>query len=461
MKIVVIGDGKVGYTLTQALSKEGHDLMVVDSQKTVLDRSEEALDVMVLQGNGACLEVQKKAGVGDSDLLIAVTSADEINLLCCMVARKLGCPHAIARIRNPEYRDHAYFLRDELGLSMTVNPENLTATEIVRLLQFPSFLHRDAFAKGRAEIVELPVNAGSMLDGLRLTELYGVLKVRVLVCAVERGDDVFIPDGTFTLRAGDNIYVTAPTRDLVSMVKSIAPDTTKIKSALIVGGSRIAVYLAQQLLETGIRVKIIEMSHERCMTLSAMMPRATVVCGDGTALDTLLAEGIEETDAVVTLTNIDEGNMVISMFANRLHVPKVVTKINRTEYMDMLRDAGINCVISPRLLTCNDIIRYVRAMQNKQGAGVITLHRMVGQRVEALEFLATGTTWYLDTPLSAMPLKDHLLIAAINHKGDVRIPAGSDRIYSGDTVVVVTTADRSFNDLNDVFTTPMRGADNA
>ena len=461
MKIVVIGDGKIGYSLTQALSREGHDLMVIDNQKKTLTQTEEMLDVMVLEGNGASSSVQKMAGVDSADLMIAVTNADEINLLCCVVARKLGCKHTIARIRNPEYAEELYLLRDELGLSMTVNPERSAAKEIFGLLQYPSFLKRDSFAKGRAEIVELPVREDGKLCGMVLAELYRALKVRVLVCAVERAGTVHIPDGRFMLQAGDHIYVTAATPDLMSMVKSIGLETPRIHSVMIVGGSRIAYYLTQMLLSAGIKVKLIETQRERCDELCALLPKADVVHADGSSFQALLSEGIEETDAVVTLTNFDGQNIIISMYANSLHVPKVVSKINRPEYASILPTNAAECIISPRLLTSNDIVRYVRAMQNRQGAGVIALHHLVEDKVEALEFHASAGTWYLGVPLKDVPLKADLLLALISKRGRIIVPSGGDSIAAEDTVVIVTTAERNFSDLNDVFSKPPQGGADA
>ncbi|MDD3335293.1 MAG: Trk system potassium transporter TrkA [Eubacteriales bacterium] len=457
MKIVVIGDGKVGFTLTRALSQEGHDLVVIDNQKNALTIAEDRLDVLVMEGNGASASVQKEAGVDTSDLLIAVTSADETNLVCCMVARKLGCKHTIARIRNPEYNEAQYLLRDELGLSMTVNPERIAAREIFGLLQLPSFLRRDAYAKGRAEIVGIPVRTGGKLDGIALVELYKTLKVRVLVCAVKRGSKVIIPDGSFVLKGEDHIYVTAPTGDLLTLVKVMGLDRVKIRSVMIVGGSRIAYYLAQMLSEAGIQVKLLESNMARCETLSAMLPDAMVVNADGTFFPTLLAEGLEETDAMVTLTNLDEMNLVISMYANHLHVPKVVTKINRTEYGEILDDSGAECVISPRQLVCNDILRYVRAMQNRSGAGVVALHRMVDDQVEAMEFRANSESWYCGVPLHDISLKPNVLVAVISHHGNVIVPRGADSFAEGDSVVIVTTTERRFDDLNDIFAEPPQG----
>lgn len=451
MKIVIVGDGKVGYTLTEQLSKEGHDIVVIDNNKDVLERSVEMLDVMVMQGNGASLKVQEAADVGQSDLLIAATSADEINLLCCIIARKLGCRHTIARVRNPEYAEQLYFLKEELGLSMTINPESVAAREIFRLLQLPSFLKLDAFAKGRVEIVEILPKAGGVLDGKRLVDLYKVLKIKVLVCAVEREGTVYIPDGNFMLQRNDKVYVTASAQDLASLVKALGLSTVKVRDVMIIGGSRIAYYLSTMLIAAGIRVKILDNRPESCRQMAELLPRAEVVLADGSSKKTLLAEGIEHADAVITLTNIDEENLLISMYANYMKVPKVITKINRTEYTEVIRDKGIDCVISPKQLISNDIVRYVRAMQNTTGGGVIALHRLVDDQVEALEFRATENTWHLGQTLTEITLKPNILIACINRGGKIIIPKGSDTLELGDTVIVVTTADRMFDDLNDIF----------
>ena len=460
MKIVVIGDGKIGFTLTQALVQEGHDLVVIDNRRDALTQTEDSLDVQVLEGNGASASVQKLAGVPDSDLLIAVTSADETNLLCCMVARQLGCPNTIARIRSPEYTEDVYLLKDSLGLSMTVNPERSTAKAIHGLLQYPSFLKRDSFAKGRAEIVEVSVRENGKLDGILLADLYRTLKIRVLVCAAERGGQVYIPDGRFRLQAGDHIYVTAAMSDLVSFAKSIGLEMPRVRSVMLIGGSRIAVYLAQMLIQSGIDVKIIESSLERCDALSEQLPKAEIIRGDGTAFPILRQEGIEEMDAVVALTNLDEQNIIISMYANHIQIPKVVCKINRTEYTSILPDSVVDCAITPRVLTANGILRYVRAMQNRPGEGVITLHRLVGEKVEALEFQVTDSTWYVNKPLRDVPVKEDIRVALITRRGAIIVPGGDDYMQAGDTVVVVTTAARSFDVLNDCFAEAPRGGRN-
>ncbi len=452
MKIVIVGDGKVGYTLTHQLLEEGHDIVVIDSNPEVLEESLEKLDVMVVNGNGATLKTQGEADVANSDLLIAATSADEINLLCCILAKKLGCRHTICRMRNPDYAQSIQFMRDDFGLSMTVNPELTAAREIFRMLQFPSFLKRDSFAKGRVEIVELKISSESSLVGKRLEQLSDVLKgVKVLVCAVERGDDVYIPDGSFDIQAGDKITVTAPRSELVKLIKALNIGNQKIKNVIIIGGSRIAAYLSDDLIKSGVNVKIIEQNYEKCRQLSERLPGAVIINGDGSLQDFLISEGIEKADAVVSLTNIDEENLIISMYADYCGVHKTVTKIDRTEYIHLFRDRGIGSVVCPKMLTSYEIIRYVRAMENTTGGSVKTLHRIVDEKVEALEFAATQNTKYLGEPLKKINLKSNILIACINRMGRVIIPSGNDYISVGDTVIVVTTADRKFNDINDIF----------
>ena len=454
MKIVIVGDGKVGFALTAQLAQEGHDIVVIDNNKKVLQESAEQLAVMVDHGNGGGGKAQKQPGVEDADPLIAATSADEINLLCCIVARKLGSAHTIATVRNPEYVEQIYFLKDELGLSMTINPERAAAREISRLLQFPSFLKRDSFAKGRAEIVEMVIKEGSVLEDKLLSELYQIAKVQVLVCAVKRGGRAYIPDGSFRLMRGDRIFVTAPTHNLARLIKHLGLQTQKIREVILVGGSSIAYYLAMDLFLNGIRVKIIESQAERCLELAELLPKAMIIHGDGANQSVLLAEGIEKTDAVVTLTNLDEENFLVSMYANYLKVPKVITKINRTEFNDIFQDKGIDCVVSPKLLTANDIVRYVRAMQNKTGDSMITLHRIADDMAEAMESPVTEETRHLGETLIKIRLRPNILIACINRRGKIIIPKGDDTIELNDTVIVVTTAEQRINELNDIFEDP-------
>ena len=451
MKIIVIGDGKVGFTLTEVLTREGHDITVIDNRKEVLSAAEERLDVMVIGGNGASASVLREAGVQQADLVIAVTARDEVNILCCMLARKLGCKHTVARVREADYSDLYYLLRDELGLSMVVNPERSAAREIFGLIRYPSLLKRDLIAKGRAEIVEMAVRPGSKLDGLKLLDMYGMVKTRVLVCAVERHNEVYIPDGGFTLKGDDRVWVTAPSEHLLSFIRYTGMETSRIRSVMILGGSLIGFYLAQTLLKAGIDVKLLDNDKAHCEALSESLDGITVVNDDATNLATLLNEGIEESDAVVSLLNYDEQNIVISMFANHIHVPKVIAKINRTEYSDILRRAGIECVITPRILCTSDILRYVRAAESRQDSEVLALHRMVENQVEALEFRANARSWYLNVPLKNVPLKKDILVAVIGHTGTIVIPGGDSFFQEGDTVVIVAKSAMTLSNFNDIF----------
>lgn len=451
MHIVIVGDGKVGFALTEQLAKEGHDIVVIDKNKELLRQLSEQLDVMVLPGNGASMKTQREANVGTADLLIAATSMDEINLLCCVVARKLGCKNTIARVRNPEYYEQMYALKQELGLSMTVNPEWATAREIHRLIRFPSFLKRDSFANGRVEIVEIKLRDDSPIIDIPLMQLQKKVGVRVLVCAVERDGKQYIPAGDFVLRSGDKIYVTASTNVLAALVKALNIGTRKIRSALLIGGGRITHYLSAMLIETGISVKIIEKNMARCEELCEALPKATIVHGDGTEKNLLLAEGIEQTDTIVALTDMDEENLLISMFAKHLNVPKVITKINRIEYSDVFRSMGLESAVSPKMLSATEIVRYVRSKQNATGGEVLTIHYLVDGQVEALEFEVNKNTKNQGKTLAEITLKPGILIACINRKGQIIIPSGQDTLEVGDTVVVVENNEEQFFDLNDIF----------
>ncbi len=451
MKIVIVGDGKVGFALAEQLAHEDHDVTVIDNNIMVLEESLDALDVMVVNGNGASLEIQRQADVQNSDLIIAATSSDEVNLLCCVLAKKLGCKNAISRVRNPDYTEQIEFMKEELGLAMTVNPERTAAKEIYRILQFPSFLRRDAFSRGRVEIVEFAVDEDSILVGKSLIELPKLIGMKILVCAVDRDGEVVIPNGRFVLEKGDKINVTAPSSELVKLTKKLGIKAPRVKSVIIIGGSRIARYLTEELLKIGISVKIIDNDREKCVELAQQLPGAVIVNADGTKQDVLIAEGLRQADAVVTLMNMDEENLIVSMFANSIGVPKTVTKVNRTEYYPLFDDLGIGSVVCPKNLTANGIIRYVRAMQNTSGGTVHTLHRIVDGRAEALEFTAVAGTKYLDMPLSSYKLKKNMLISCILRRGQIIIPSGSDKIMLGDSVVVVTTSDAGVSDLNEIF----------
>lgn len=450
MNIVIVGDGKVGFTLAKELSYEGHDIVMIDTNEYVLDDVQGTLDVMTVQGNGASLEVQREAGVPDADLLIAATSGDEVNLLCCILARKLGCKHTIARVRNPEYEQQLSYMREDLGLSMVVNPEKAAAMEIFRLLQFPSFLKRDTFARGRVELVELKIKPDSVLDGVELSRFYEIAKVRVLVCCVDRDNATTIPSGHFVLRAGDKITVTAASRDLVQFIKNIGISNQKVRNVVIIGGSRIAVYLTQELLASRVDVKIIEIDPDRCRELSEMLPDALIIEGNGTSSEVLQAEDVAGSDAVVTLTGIDEENLITSMYINYLGVPRSIPKINRVEYTDMLCEKGIDSFVSPKLLTADEIVRFVRAMETTDSA-VLTLTRIADGDVEASEFVVPENFRGSGIPLVDLPVRPRTLVACIGRGAKIIIPSGTDAMQPGDTVVVITSADEPIVSLSEIL----------
>lgn len=453
MRIIIVGNGKVGSTMTEKLSKEGHDIVVIDNKLDVLQKSIELYDVMGVQGNGASLKTQIEADVSTADLMIAVTPKDEVNLLCCIIAKKLGIKHTIARVRNPEYAEQLIFLRDELGLSMTINPERAAATEIYRLLQFPSLIKRHSFLRGRVEMIELPIEKDSILKDCQLSDLPDILEVKILVCVVERDGQVYIPAGDFRLKEGDNIFVTAETKNLTLLIQHMGLVQHIVKNVIIIGGSHIAYYLTQELLNSKIHVKIIEQNFETCQNLADKLTKATVIHGDGSQRSLLTQEGIKYADAVITLTNIDEENLIISMYAHHLGVHKTITKMNRMEYKDVFRGIGIDSTVSPKLLTANAIIRYVRAMQTTEDSSIITLHKIADDKAEALEFRVTKNTHYLEVPLLNITLKKNILIACIRRGNVFIIPKGSDYLKVNDYVVVVTTAEQVIKDLNDIFQT--------
>ncbi len=451
MRIVIVGDGKVGFTLSAQLSREGHDVVVIDNKKDVVGESSERLDVLAIKGNGTVMEIQRQAGVPDSDLLIAVTSGDEINLVCCLVAKKLGCKSTIARVRNPEYSEQLSQMQEELGLTMTINPERAAASEIFTILSFPSFIKTETFAKGRAHIAEVKVSDSSPLAGKKLRELYELNKIRALICVVQRGEETVIPGGNFVLQAGDKLYATAPTFNLDKLAGILDVENKRIRNVMIIGGGRISHYLASNLLRAGVSVKIIENRAERCQELAESLPKAVVIHADGSSQRVLLAEGIEGTDAVVTLTNMDEENLIISMYANYKGVPKVVTKINRTEYNEVFYDKGIDCVVSPKDLTADTIIRYVRSMSNAEPEAMLALYRIAEGNADAMEFHAVDGTRNLGRTLAEVTLKPNILIACIHRGGSAIVPKGHDAIEKGDRVFVVADAKYSISELNDIF----------
>lgn len=451
MKIIIAGDGKVGSMLTRQLSAEGYDITLIDANPKVLESTEEMYDIMAVQGNCATMEVLEQAGVRDADLLIAATSADEINLLCCLTAHSMNKKlHTIARIRNPEYTDQIMKMREVFPLSLTINPEKQAALEIERLLKYPGFLKRDTFAKGRVEIVELRVDADSPLCDHTLADMDSVVGCKVLVCAVLRDGSAVAPDGNYTLLAGDRIFVTAPTDTLETLLKNLNIITHKVKRVMLCGGGRLSYYLAKQLEKSGIAVRLIEQDHDRCVQLANMLPGVTVIHGDASDERLLESEGMDDCDALVTMTGLDELNMVISLQGTIRHVPQVITKLGRVDNSHILDRLPIGSTISPKQLCCNTIVRYVRALRNQTGAA-LTVHTIADGQAEALEFRVEEDTKHIGEPLKKLQLKRNVLIVCITHRGQQEIPGGDSYYEKGDTVIVVTSMDAVIYQLNDIF----------
>lgn len=451
MKIIIIGDGKVGLTLVEELSSEGHEIVVIDNNAQVLQEALETYDVMVVTGNGASYEVLKEAGAESADLVIAATSLDEINFLSCITAKKMGCGRTIARIRNEEYREQLKRYGRELGINMIINPELSAAKEIYHILQFPSSIKREFFAKSRIELMELKIRKNSPAVGESLIDLYKNSKVKVLVCAVDRGGEVYIPKGDFVLKAEDIIYVTAETRNLVALIRYMKIETPKIKDLMIIGGGQISRHLAEMLSHSKMRVEIIEQDYKKCESIAEQFPKTLVVNGDGSLPKLLEREGIGRTDAVLCLTGIDEINIIISMYAMNMQVPKVIAKVDRTEDNTIFKKVGMDSIVCPKRLACNSVLRYVRAIDNREENSIRTLIRLLDGKVEAMEFIAEEDTKNMGVPLKEWTLRKGILIACINHMGEIIFPGGEHSIHKGDSIVVVSLAENRIKRLNDIF----------
>ena len=451
MNIIIAGSGKVGVTLAQRLSAEGHDLTLIDSNHHTLEETCERYDVMGVQGNCASMPILQQAGIADADLLIAATNEDEVNLLCCTTAHGLNPKlHTIGRIRNPEYTQQIHALRNVFALSLAVNPERQAATEIERLLRFPGFLRRETFAKGRTAIVELRVDADSKLCNVSLMQLNNIVKCRVLVCAVLRGGSAITPRGNFVLQEGDRIFVTAPTVNLSILLKNLGIVTRKVRKVLLCGGGRVSHYLAEQLCRDGISVVVIERNYERCVHLAEMLPDATIVHGDATDKAVLDSQGLADCDALVTATGLDELNMIISLYGAGKNVPQIITKLGRVENRSVSDALTLGSIICPRELCCDDIVRYVRAMQNQNGSA-ISVHSIADGQAEAVEFLVESNTDHCGEPLKHIRLKSGVLLVSITHGSQAVIPNGDSTFQVGDTIVVVTSNIGKLQQLNDIF----------
>ncbi len=450
MKIVIIGLGTIGKTILKNLSGEGHTITIIDEDKAKIEALIERYDVFGVVGNGACLDIQKEANMQDADLAIVLTNSDEMNVFACLVAKKIGVKNTIARVRNPDYRQQILEMKDDLGIAMIVNPEQEMANEIFNIINLPSVAQIEHFANGRVSLVEVVAEPGCSLVGETLISLGKKLSTRVLICAVQRGDDVIIPSGHFQIEAGDRIHFTSPARALGDFLSEANLVKSPLKNIMIIGGGRIGYYLSDALSQKRYKVKLIESEPARAEYLAELLPKVTVVCGNGTQHDLLIEEGIEAMDAFVALTDIDEENMIVSMFANKKKVKKTITQIKTDDLYGMLDELGIENNVSPKHIVASRIISYIRAIDNSVGSNVLTMYQLVNSQVEALEFAAKRQEYFYNKPLKELRTKKNCLIACIIRKNEIIIPDGNSEIKLGDNVVVVTTH-KNFDDLNDVF----------
>lgn len=450
LNIIIVGCGKVGTTLIEQLSKEGHDITIIDHNAQKVQEIANFYDIMGLAGNGASYNVQMEAGIENADLIIAVTNSDELNLLCCTVAKQVGNCAAIARVRTPDYSSEANYLRETLGLAMIINPEFEASKEAARILYLPTALEVNSFAHGQAELIKFKIPEGNMLSGMSIAYLGKNIASEILICAVERSGEVYIPSGNFQMEAGDIVSFVSTRKIAKSFLEQIGFKTNQVKNTLIIGGGKAAYYLSKQLINMGISVKIIERSRERCEELSILLPKAIIINGDGTDQELLAEEGIEYMESFIPLTGIDEENILLTLHARQVSNAKVITKINRFSFKDVISRLDLGSVIYPRYITAEAIIAYVRAKKNSMNSNIETLYHMFDHRVEAIEFRVYEDSKVTNTPLMNLPLKKNLLVSFISRNGSIIIPSGQDSIQVGDSVMIVTTH-TGFKDILDIL----------
>ncbi|MBR6381249.1 MAG: Trk system potassium transporter TrkA [Lachnospiraceae bacterium] len=441
MNIIIVGCGKVGATLAQRLSGEKHNISIIDENSVKISEVTDLYDVKGIVGNGVSFKTLQEAGISGADLLIAVTGSDEQNLLCCCIAKKAGSCKTIARVRNPLYNEDIAFLREELGISLIINPELTCANEIARIFQFPSAVRIESFSKGLIEIMHFRVTKECLLSDYPLMNLRSKLGLDVIVCTVRRGEELIIPKGDFVFHEGDVVGFLARPQTATEFFKKVGIGTGKTRTAMLVGGGKISYYLAQRLLLVGISTKIIETDNARCQALSELLPKATIICGDGTDERLLMQEGLPNVDGFAALTGLDEENILVSLLARKLSKAKTVTKINRINFNSVLEDMQVDTTVFPRLLTADTIVRYARSMNESLGSNVENLYRIEDGKAEALEFYIKEPSAVTGTPIAQLNLRKDLTICSINRRGRIILPGGSDELKVGDHVVVVVKDD--------------------
>ena len=450
LRIIIVGCGKVGSTLAEILSNEGNDVTIIDKNPRILESITNTFDIMGIEGNGASFNTQEEAGIKNADLMIAVTNSDELNLLCCTVAKQVGNCATIARVRTPEYNKEVQYLTDQLGLAMIINPEFEVAKEISRILYLPSALEVSSFAHGQAELIKFKIYEDSKLNGIRISELSGIIKTKILICAIERDDKVFIPSGNDHILSGDIISFVTSRKQVKDFFSQIGVKSGKIKEVMIIGGGKAAYYLSNMLLNMGMSVKIIESDKNRCEKLSLLLPKAIIINGDGTNEELLKEEGIETAQAFIPLTGIDEENIILTLYAKQVSSAKVITKINRINFRGVISKLDLGSIVYPRYITSEAIIAYVRAKKASMNSNIEALYHMYDHRVEAIEFMIDKESSVTGQTLAKLPLKSSLVIALINRGGKIFMPSGSDSLMVGDSVMIVTTH-TGFNTIQDIL----------
>lgn len=450
MKIIVVGCGKIGTNIISDLVKENHDVVAIDKNPAIIDEITTIYDVMGVVGNGADCETLKEAGVDETELLISVTDSDEMNMLSCFLAGKIGASHTIARIRNPEYNDKSLgFMKEQLNLSMAINPELNAAKELYRLLKLPAAAKIETFSGRNFEMVEIKLKPDSVLDGLSLIEFRKKYQINLLICVVMRDNEVYIPDGNFVLKSGDRICVTARPAEIMNFFKILGTPRKKSKNVMILGASKTAFYLAQMLLDGGSNVKIIDLNPDKCAQFSEALPGAVIINGDGARQELLLEEGITTTDAFISLTGMDEENILISYFAASQGVPHVITKANREEFVAMAEKLGLDCIVTPKKLISDVLVRYARGLHNSLGSKIETLYKIMDGKAELLEFIVQSDCALNGIAFKDLKIKKSTRIAGIIRGRKIIIPTGEDCMLSSDKVIVVT-AIKGLGDLNDI-----------
>lgn len=450
MQIIIVGCGKVGSVLAEQLCREGNDVTILDTNADRVEQLVNEFDIMGYIGSGISFDTLMEAGVKKADLLIAVTPSDELNLMCCLIAKKAGDCQTIARVRNPEYSMETDFLIKELGLALIINPELAAATEIARDLRLPSAVSTEVFAQGKVEIFKFPVREGSPLCDIAVQEIAERIGSDILVCVVERGEEVTIPNGTFVLREKDNVYIVGGLAKNKEFFRKMGIESNPVRSTMIVGGGKISYYLARLLMVSGIDVKIIERDAASCDQLNQMLPDATIIHGDGTDKALLEEEGLDRADSFAALTGMDEENIFLSLYAKTQANIKTVTKINRIAFDEVISRLDLDTVVYPKNITAEYIIRYARAFGNSIGSNVETMHRIAGGKVEALEFIIRENAPVVNVPLKNLDLKNDILVACIQRGKQIILPRGNDSMQVGDTVVVVTTRS-GLRDIRDIL----------